>query len=439
MTNTDSLFDEPLPDVEPTQSTQPARSGAQQGPGGPKRWKVPKPSMLRRPQQPKGGRWWEEAEEVPRAGLPDAKRLERRAKIYRRFVLASVVLTPFLILVAIVLAANLLSDDEQAAPKAQIPYAETKADAIIEVRRWLGQDPSPFPGGVLVGWDSADSKKAPDPDGTAGKDYHIEVHRLTIAASNGALYDTTVTLGVSDSIGSYVLGEPTLVARAPSVTTFAGTPWPDALDYPAPDAVASAVTTWAEAYSSGDPNALRIAVQDTSSTHSYMPLSGASLSNGEITESAGVWPSGTTEEERTSSDPPKMLIQATFDIKWKGQKKRNDESPATVTYDLLVTKADTAAPVVVAWGGAGTGPSLKEYGNAVTGRGIDTDSDDTGDDTTLSDDPTPLPDDDSTDTGSTDTGDSGDGTEKGTTSKGSQSGRDKRKSKSKSTGKEKSR
>ena len=45
------------------------------------------------------------------------------------------------------------------------------------------------------------------------------------------------------------------------------------------------------------------------------------------------------------------------------------DSPDTlrppVTFDVLVTGADTAAPRVVAWGGPGTGPTLVPYGNAV--------------------------------------------------------------------------
>ena len=38
----------------------------------------------------------------------------------------------------------------------------------------------------------------------------------------------------------------------------------------------------------------------------------------------------------------------------------------TLTYDLLLDKADTAAPVVVAWGSPGA--ALEPYGNGVVGR-----------------------------------------------------------------------
>ena len=44
-----------------------------------------------------------------------------------------------------------------------------------------------------------------------------------------------------------------------------------------------------------------------------------------------------------------------------------EEQYEPMDFDVLVSGADTASPRVVAWGGAGTGPSLTKYGNAIVG------------------------------------------------------------------------
>src|SRR5690625_4980938 len=41
-----------------------------------------------------------------------------------------------------------------------------------------------------------------------------------------------------------------------------------------------------------------------------------------------------------------------------------EQVETTVTYDVLVRGADTAAPYVTAWGPAGSGPSLADHENA---------------------------------------------------------------------------
>jgi hypothetical protein len=41
------------------------------------------------------------------------------------------------------------------------------------------------------------------------------------------------------------------------------------------------------------------------------------------------------------------------------------KAPPPAVFDVLVDGADTAAPNVVAWGGAGSGPTLTPYQNAV--------------------------------------------------------------------------
>ena len=69
---------------------------------------------------------------------------------------------------------------------------------------------------------------------------------------------------------------------------------------------------------------------------------------------------------RSLSSPP--FVSLTMTLPWNGQGADDSGAQTLATYDLLVTGADTAAPRVVAWGGAGTGPTLSAYDNAVAGQ-----------------------------------------------------------------------
>jgi hypothetical protein len=58
----------------------------------------------------------------------------------------------------------------------------------------------------------------------------------------------------------------------------------------------------------------------------------------------------------------------TVSLLWKGEKAPafgSSTSGPQTTMDLLLERADTAAPVVVAWGPPGSGPGLVPYQNAV--------------------------------------------------------------------------
>ena len=54
---------------------------------------------------------------------------------------------------------------------------------------------------------------------------------------------------------------------------------------------------------------------------------------------------------------------------WDGPNRGDENSdprPTSVSYDVLVQDPGTASPKVVAWGAAGSGPSLDAYQNAIT-------------------------------------------------------------------------
>jgi hypothetical protein len=121
-------------------------------------------------------------------------------------------------------------------------------------------------------------------------------------------------------------------------------------------------------YTSGDPNALRLAVQDDDGQHTYVPLSNVTNQTVVITRSAYLPTTGQTSGAAPAKNA-QMVVQVTLAIQWSGvAEPQSGAKIPTITLDLLVSNAGGAAPIVVAWGGPGSGPTLTAYINALTGR-----------------------------------------------------------------------
>ena len=141
-------------------------------------------------------------------------------------------------------------------------------------------------------------------------------------------------------------------------------PWPGLVATTSvPPAVSQTVQSWADAYSSGNPATLALAVGDPDTADHYTPLSGVAAVSATVVEAAQV--KGTTGDD--------MAVEVALDITWADQPANrqtgneqsvsvNPQGPQT-TLDLLVERAHTAAPVVVAWGPPGSGPTLTAYQN----------------------------------------------------------------------------
>jgi hypothetical protein len=136
------------------------------------------------------------------------------------------------------------------------------------------------------------------------------------------------------------------------------------------DAVTQAANAWVEAFTSGNPDKLRLAVGDTAGNHSYVPLAQATASDIRVVEVAAPKKTGTDADEKA---PSSVVARVSFGIKWTGQNVEHASALSRVTYDVLIERAETNAPIIVAWGGTGTGEILKPYGNAVE-RKLTTDS-----------------------------------------------------------------
>lgn len=248
-------------------------------------------------------------------------------------------------------------------------FAATQA-----VTAWLAAAPSPLPDGRIVSWDGA-REMAPseltDRDGkpvSAPVRFVAEIDTFTLVGKGGRQYTSEVLVSVDPRGGATAASTPSLTAVAPAAGDDwqSGGPWPGlvpAANVPAP--LAQAVSGWAAAYASGDASQLRIAVGDPDLSHAYVPLTGVASVKTETVLTAGL----------SSTDRATAVAQVTLALAWAGQDKPTgppdpkSSSNAVVTMDVLVERADTAAPVVTAWGAAGSGPSLGRYTNAVDATG----------------------------------------------------------------------
>lgn len=306
------------------------------------------------------GAWHDETAEV-REGLSLTKP-QRRARIYRVFIWVCMALVPpgaF----ALMASFGTGTQTEKSAAVAPAEVAgEARAAAVTAVAQWLASTPSPVPGGTLVGWDRFDvASQVQDPENRA-EDFQIQVHYLTVASSTGALFSVSVPVSYSDLLGARTMASPSLMPVPPAVDMGSDT-YPEAVVVSTDEIVESAVAGWTTAYTSGDPLALKQAIGDGSPNRFYMPLTGVTFSEPRI---LGAWStSPASPDGATSGSAPKQIVvQVEYDVTWGNQQSDEGNLPLT-TLDLLVDGADTAAPRIVAWGGAGSGMGLEPYGNAV--------------------------------------------------------------------------
>lgn len=318
--------------------------------------------------------WWstiDDTVEGPRADMPTTKKLKASGRFYRIMLKALIPLTVFAMFAVIVMVGNMLSGEETDAYSG--PPA-SQSTAMVAVNKWLDGVPSPLPGGRLVSWDSV--RESPLPSGREGAEIaedgidSLEVHSLTVASPDGTQYKVQVQLAVGDDIGASVVGEPALGPVAPpaDMSSASVSPWPTLPRGTASEEVNLAVKVWAEAFSSGDPARLLNAVGDARKGVSYVPLAGLTLNLDSInvTNVGAVF--GESQNPEEDDDPERLVLQVVMEGAWSGADLNSSSSLPTFTYDLLVDKANTASPRVVAWGGAGTGVWLKPFDNAVVGK-----------------------------------------------------------------------
>lgn len=321
--------------------------------------------------------WLDNADELPRADIDMKDRAAKRQKFFRRSIVGIVyVAFPLSMLCNFAVVPKVLDAKPVVAAQQSQLTSETKPAAMLAVQTWLAQTPSPLPGGQLLSWDGVDIQATPEisvnPDnGQTTEKQGLQLHHMTVAASTGQIFATTVQVGYSKFRGAQVIGLPTLIPRAPDDKAQWPnlTSWPNLTKVTASDAAVAAVNSWVEAFTSGNPDKLRLVVGDPADNRSYVPLSQVTASAVNVPEAAA----RIDPKADTNTKPSEIVARVTFAVQWQGQALGQAQTPSRVSYDVLIKKADTASPVVVAWGGVGTGESLSAYMNAVDGRKITAD------------------------------------------------------------------
>jgi hypothetical protein len=315
---------------------------------------------------------FDEELESPAVETESMKKRARKAKFFMFYAVSACVLTPVLSLGAFSgwVAASEVSNTPVSAPNISSPAKGAATKAVTE---WVNHTPSPVPGGSVQSWDGFKTLTAPpSKDGSPVPSY--EVHSFTVVSSTGRLYTSKIQMAYSDTSGVQVVGEPSLVPFAPdgSNSLKTSTPWPGYESLSISTGLKDAVSVWAAAYSGGNPATLRQVVGDPDSAHAYVPLSGVQkINNINVVAIAGTL----TPEEKSSEAkiPARVVARVTFEVLWVGQAVKEGTPTPKITLDLLIEKANTGSPTIVAWGGPGEGFDLKPYGNALVGREVTVD------------------------------------------------------------------
>lgn len=322
---------------------------------------------------------WDQTAEGPRTGLPEAVKVGRRATHMRIVVWVCLVLFPFAVFGNILVLADRFAGEGEDTSSTEAAFVETKSVALLTVSQWLGTDPAPLPGGEIVGWDSAKTQvwdppvdKSGQPRNGQPETYRVESHKVTVAASGGSLYHAAVTVGYDEVNGAVALSSPSLMPYVPANESWSPEEFPNHTKSIVSDELQTAVKNWAAAYTSGDPKLLIQTVRDTDTTHSYLPLSGARLRD---VAAQGAWVADPLIAG-DDPDPGEVFVRVTAAIDWAASPIKEANSAPEIAFDLLVQDADTAAPVVVAWGGPGDGPDLVRHQNAITTRKVTADDPD---------------------------------------------------------------
>lgn len=277
-----------------------------------------------------------------------------------------------------IIALGIVSDNVSPSEAVDLSGASTatnssagKAAAYTAVADWLAASPSPLPDATIVSWNGYTVEDPPpaDPnDSTSQPAYQFETHTFTLTRG-GQLFTSTVQVAVDGAAAATVTTTPSLTPVAEASVAGDVVPWFATDPATASSHVSDAVEAWADAFTSGDPGKLVRVVQDKDDNHSYVPLTGvASVASVEIIDAAYI-PTG------DSKKPTEMLVRVELSVWWDGQEPVDGEQggdsagkdPTAITYDLLIADAGTASPYVVAWGGPGSGTSLKPYSNALDG------------------------------------------------------------------------
>ena len=321
-------------------------------------------------------RFWTQPAMVPTAAGEQAGQHAKRAKRWRRLVMACTVSFPIMVITLMLVVAQSVvggASTTQGGAGDGVP-TQVRAEALDAVGDWLASEVSPLADAQVLGWDHAET--VPWPESVDEKDRTHTVWAAHVLVGTGtAVYDAGVQVNYSPSVGATVVGSPSLLPLP--MTQGASDEislWPGTTSVAASEATTRAVEAWAQAYTSGDSDALATVISDPDASHLYSPLSGFTQATAQIEVAAY-----RAYKRGDHPDTSVLMVSVTLHAQREGQEK-----PSQLSFDLLVSEPTTGAARVTAWGSPGSGPSLRPYENAVVvGNGPET--------STPSASPTPAP------------------------------------------------
>lgn len=299
---------------------------------------------------------WEETVEVGSGKNANPQRALWKRVLVTAMLWFMIITQPLL---AWVFMSNIVFNDTTASSASASSFSMARSVAADYMETWLGKNPQPLPGGRLVSIDEVTPVEYVSGRDAENLASSTSLVGFTLADAAGTLYRAHVQVATDKQGTSTVVSTPSLelVPDAAESDASAEYPWPGLSTDAAPEPVERAVQSWANAYVSGSSSALRLSVGDPSAESLYVPLTGVTSATATVSKVAPF------PDERT------LLARVDLAVLWAGRAAAatQDEQAdlPTISFDVLVERADTASPVVTAWGPPGSGPDLQRYGNAV--------------------------------------------------------------------------
>lgn len=317
--------------------------------------------------------WYDDAAELPRADISENQVNLRKRNTYRRLFWVGIVCMPLALLCSFLAWGSVLATQNQVGDLVNLGGQNQQVESVVNrvtspgrhagtqaLQEWLDSIPSPLPGGSIQSWNgSTDIPMDVLPPDMQVKPI-LTREQFTVVDGTGRGYTAEVQVATDPRGGSTVVAGPSLVPLPmPVPGAFNNLPlWNGVTaDQQVNPNVQAAVDAWAQAYTSGDADRLRLAVGDTDGSRSYVPIAGVSRVEAEVLKTGSI-----TRGEGNSA-VTFTVARVNLSMNWLG--RRDGQSPAPVVMDVLVQKADTAAPQVVAWGAPGTGQDLRPYQNSI--------------------------------------------------------------------------
>jgi hypothetical protein len=292
--------------------------------------------------------------EVPNPKSSWVAKALRRQRLFRRIIVIDVIVAPLILLLIFGTLFGSSATSASSSAAGTVLDSPLVYQGEVNVQQWLDAKPAPLPGGTLVsyyGQTPAPVPAKPSTDPTTVADYHIVSF---VVVAHNVFYKVSIEEQLNGQSASVVSVAPSItpLGSADNASSSTQSPWSGISVNTAPPSTtfSQAVQGWAEAYTSGSPGSLALAVGDPNSSDHYVPLSGVSQVQSNVVYYA-------------SLTPTTAIAEVDLTITWAGQTK--SPQSANYVYDVLVERPLSAAPVVVAWGPPGSGPSLVPYQNAV--------------------------------------------------------------------------